>query len=270
MAETFLFSIKEHNSDYIFYKKKSYKLIIIKHGSILYRFNNKEKILRKYTAIFANNRTDIFIKQSNDSELIYILFTKDFLDQITTIHNRTVFNFFFVQEKNSDSEIKTISLSEGNINFVISLVNSIRNEDKRKEPVYFSAIQAKFTELLIYFYRIYNRDGTVKQANLTIDEIEFYIKNNYSESFTLNGLADKCGFNPSYFSRAFKSKTGMAVFEYINRIRIDKACMLLKRTDLSIIEIAYSTGYNNISFFNRYFRKIMNTSPHQYKNMLNY
>ena len=72
---------------------------------------------------------------------------------------------------------------------------------------------------------------------------------------------ESCGLNPSYFSRAFKREIGVSVFELINSVRIQKACVMLKRTDMPIIEVAYAVGYNNISFFNRYFRKIMNASP---------
>jgi AraC-like DNA-binding protein len=78
-------------------------------------------------------------------------------------------------------------------------------------------------------------------------------------------MAGLSGFNPSYFSRAFKHKAGMPLFEYVNHLRIRKACILLKRSALSIIEIAFSVGYNNISFFNRYFRKIMKMSPREYR-----
>ncbi len=222
MNDSFLFTIKELYSGFTFYEKKSFKLIIIKRGSILYRLNSKENILIKNTVLFANNSADIFIKQSDKSQVIYILFTKQFLDQISSVHNRIIFNFFYRSNSENNSEIKTIYLNENNINFVSSAINSLIREYKGREPAYMSAIQAIFTELLVYFYRIYkfNKNTTIK--HLKIEEIEFYIKNNYSESFTLNELAEKCGLNPSYFSRAFKSKTGMAVFEYINRIRIER------------------------------------------------
>ena len=54
-------------------------------------------------------------------------------------------------------------------------------------------------------------------------------------------------------------------FEYINRIRIQKACLMLKRGNLQITEIAFAVGYNNLSFFYRYFSKIMKMTPREYR-----
>ncbi len=93
-----------------------------------------------------------------------------------------------------------------------------------------------------------------------------YIEQNYSDDFILGELAQLCSLSPGYLSRAFRQSTGRPLFEYINRIRIQKACLLLKRSKMPIIEIAFSVGYNNLSFFNRYFRKLMRISPRQYRN----
>jgi len=92
-----------------------------------------------------------------------------------------------------------------------------------------------------------------------------YIKDNYAKSFSLKELATRCGLNPSYFSRAFKQATGMPLFTFLNHLRVQKACMLLKRSNMPIIEVAYAVGYNNLSFFNRYFLKIIKMSPRDYK-----
>lgn len=99
----------------------------------------------------------------------------------------------------------------------------------------------------------------------TLDEVVGYIQSHYNEEFSLSFLARLCGLTPSYFSRVFTVKTGTPVFEYINHIRIQKACTLLKRSDMTVIEIALAVGYNNISFFNRYFRKLNGMSPRDYR-----
>jgi AraC-like DNA-binding protein len=98
-----------------------------------------------------------------------------------------------------------------------------------------------------------------------IDGVIAVIEANYSDEYSLAKLASGLGLTPSYFSHLFHRTTGMPLFEYINTIRIRKACGLLKRTGMSILEIAYAVGYNNLSFFNRYFKKVMNMSPREYK-----
>ena len=99
-----------------------------------------------------------------------------------------------------------------------------------------------------------------------MEDVITYIQENYTQNISLDEIADRCALNRSYFSRAFHNAAGMPLFEFINRIRVRKSCILLKRTNQSIIDIAFATGYNNISFFNRYFKKIMKISPREYRN----
>ena len=98
-----------------------------------------------------------------------------------------------------------------------------------------------------------------------IAEAVGFIQSHYDEELSLALLAQRCNLTPSYFSRAFREKTGTPVFEYINRLRIEKACWLLKRTKMPVIDIAFTVGYNNVSFFNRYFRKLNAMSPREYR-----
>ena len=140
-----------------------------------------------------------------------------------------------------------------------------------KNHGYQSMIRIKFMELLLTLYRANppsETDQESRPAGKNINDIIDFINERYSDNLTLNEIARQSELNPSYLSRAFREATGMALFEYINRIRIHKSCMLLKQTSMSIIEIAYSVGYNNISHFNRYFRKTMRMSPRQYKNYI--
>ena len=132
-------------------------------------------------------------------------------------------------------------------------------------------IRMKFVEFLLLLKRIKiegNPVEIIKSKRHEINDIIQYIQENYYEEFYLNKLAQQCGMNPTYFCRAFKEQAGMPLFQYINHIRIQKACHLLKRTSRQIIDIAYEVGYQNLSFFNRYFRKIIDMSPREYRYMI--
>jgi AraC-like DNA-binding protein len=124
-------------------------------------------------------------------------------------------------------------------------------------------------ELLMVVYRCFQSGpgtGNASPARFRIEEVEGYIRDRYAEELSLPEIASNFGLNPSYFSRLFTSRTGMHVFEYLNSIRIHKSCLLLKRSSLSILEIAFSVGYNNLSHFNRYFRRITGMSPREFRN----
>ena len=99
----------------------------------------------------------------------------------------------------------------------------------------------------------------------TVDDAVRYIESNYAESFSLDWFVGKCAMNVTDFSRRFKERAGCPLFEFINRQRVARACALLKSSGLSIIEISEAVGYNNLSFFNRYFLRITGASPREYR-----
>ena len=92
-----------------------------------------------------------------------------------------------------------------------------------------------------------------------------WIQEHSAEPLSPSQIAEAFGHNASYFSRLFHQQAGMTIVEYINRVRIQKSCQLLKRSEAGITEIALAVGYNNISHFNRFFRRIMDMSPREYR-----
>jgi len=99
----------------------------------------------------------------------------------------------------------------------------------------------------------------------SVDDAARYIEANYTEVFSLDWFVSKCAMNVSDFSRRFRERAGCPLFEFINRKRVERACALLKSSDMPIIEIAAAVGYNSLSFFNRYFLRIAGVSPRAFR-----
>lgn len=98
----------------------------------------------------------------------------------------------------------------------------------------------------------------VKQASA-------YIQQNYTRSFTLVELSNTIGVSKGYLSRIFKMDTGISLWDYLNRYRIQKAKELLLLTDESITAIAANVGYEDMSYFSRVFREIVGCSPRTFR-----
>jgi len=107
--------------------------------------------------------------------------------------------------------------------------------------------------------------GDGRESPLSVEEIVAWIDAHYDEHFSLDEMASRCAMNTSDFSRGFKSVAGSPLFEYLNRCRVTRAALLLKNGELSVTEIALSVGYNNLSFFNRYFLRLMGMTPTEYR-----
>lgn len=92
-----------------------------------------------------------------------------------------------------------------------------------------------------------------------------FIKHNYMNQFSVESLADLCGLSPTHFRRVFNNAMGVSPLEYLNTIRITKACHLLRSTEDSILNISERVGFHSISSFNRYFDRLVNMSPREYR-----
>ncbi len=93
-----------------------------------------------------------------------------------------------------------------------------------------------------------------------------YIKHNYNRSISREGLACMVSINPDYLGKLFKQYTGLRLNDYINKLRIENAAILLKSTEKSITEIAFEVGFDSMSTFYRLFTTYHKTNPVTFRN----
>ena len=102
-----------------------------------------------------------------------------------------------------------------------------------------------------------------------VNEALAYINRHLTEDFSESDLAAISGRSPSAFSRSFRRHTGMALVQYVNRLRINLACQLLmSESEMGITEICYAAGYNNVSNFNRQFLSQKGMAPSRFRALL--
>ena len=89
-----------------------------------------------------------------------------------------------------------------------------------------------------------------------INKVVNFFMENYTREFKLDEISSLVNLNQSSFCRYFKNKTHKTCSQFLNEIRIAHACKLLINNNITISEICYETGYNNISHFNRQFKQI--------------
>lgn len=98
-----------------------------------------------------------------------------------------------------------------------------------------------------------------------IDNVMEYINQHFSKEITLSEVAKKVNMAPVSFSRFFKARTGITFMDCLLEARLGPASRMLIDTTHTIAEIAYKCGFNNISNFNRLFKKKKGCTPKEYR-----
>ncbi len=91
-----------------------------------------------------------------------------------------------------------------------------------------------------------------------------FIENSYTNPITLQDIASSVNMSPKYFCRFFQEMTHRTPIDYLNYYRIERACYELLTTDQSITEVAYSCGFNDLSYFIKTFKKYKGITPKKY------
>jgi len=97
-----------------------------------------------------------------------------------------------------------------------------------------------------------------------VEQAVKYIKENYHIHIDVDMVCSYVGYSRSYFSRTFKAQTGMAISEYINHTRIQRAKYLLCNTQLFVSEISKIVGFSDPFYFSKSFKKYTGRSPTEY------
>jgi AraC-like DNA-binding protein len=98
-----------------------------------------------------------------------------------------------------------------------------------------------------------------------LNKVLQYISDNFQRKITLSEIASVANLSAKAFCRYFKSKTGKTFYNFLLEVKVAHACNLLLEKDMTIYGVCYDSGFNNLSNFNRYFRKLTNKTPLEFK-----
>ena len=143
-----------------------------------------------------------------------------------------------------DSSSKGIAFPESSIEKVSGLIKAM-NDTESSSPSFSTA--------------------SVSSDSRRLKKAQDYIIKNYKSDIRLNDLADLAGMSPSSFSRFFKLRTGRSISDYVISIRLGIASRELMSSTKSISEICYNSGFNNVSNFNRIFKKNKGFTPKEFR-----
>jgi AraC-like DNA-binding protein len=129
----------------------------------------------------------------------------------------------------------------------------------------FHVLEETDTDKIEYLSTVELSQEFLPELQTRIDKVCTFINQNYKNRLNLEDAARIANMSITAFSRFFKKSTGKTFVQYVNELRIGRACKLLIESQLSIAEICYEVGFNNLSNFNRRFFERHQMSPRQYR-----
>ena len=151
---------------------------------------------------------------------------------------------------------------------LVTLVRAIFEEMQDKAQYHQECVKGMAYALLFEIARFNSKNSVnnnIKASGLQLESAIDYVELHYQSAFKIADLAAQCHMSETHFRRIFQEKMNMTPIEYVNFVRVKKACELIDKTDISMEEVAEKVGFISPSTFNRIFRKIIGTSPYQWK-----
>lgn len=130
------------------------------------------------------------------------------------------------------------------------------------------AIKGNLFSLFFALYTSYADQKRTPSAGKNIDKLKSvikYVELNYASPMTIAQMADLAGFSESHFMKFFKNTMGVPFTSYLNSYRLTMAGRLLLQSDDTILSIAEEVGFENLSYFNRAFKKQYGMTPSAYR-----
>ncbi|MGG5461538.1 AraC family transcriptional regulator [Clostridium sp. B9] len=214
--------------------------------------------------IYCNNK----IIQASTNDIVII--NSNELHSIETINEYCKYYCLIIDKSILDKDIFPESSIFNNLitdNFIKTKFISIDNEFKNNNMFFKELIKSEVIQILIHLHRNYiqkeNINVPTKNSNKIdmIKEIILFIKENFNTPISIDDICTHVSFSKYYVCRTFKEITGSTILDYINYIRCYNAKNLMLYKGYNISESAYKSGFNNLSYFSKTYKKHMGILP---------
>ncbi len=160
---------------------------------------------------------------------------------------------------------------------VLLTIDMLKMEMAKKGEMSKSICKSLVTCLLLLYVRNHkSNDSKVRETKVAPNHIHenthqlvqgvlLYLQEHFTENYSLEEIANDFHISKSSLTTNFKSITGFTINEYVRICRVRKAKTLLLKSNLSITEIASQTGFGNVTYFERVFKKFYEMSPLQFR-----
>ena len=244
-------------------------LVVTKGSAVLILNNDRYELKEGYVAFILPNHLHLVTALLGDTFDFYaVVFHPDLLS--SSIQD-------VIQQQYFDSVLQenilfptVLSAQEAKEFGIADVLSDIYALFAKKEPCFDLLIKARLYVVWSLYYLHGTSSASMSERTsdyriALVKSIIDYIHTHYESQITLNILASHFHLSREHLCRLFKKMTRMSPIEYLNFYRISTSTRLLRETDHEISDIALEIGFNNISYFNRTFKRYMHVTPGEYR-----
>ena len=246
-----------------------FELVYVTSGTAEHTLNGSRSILKPNDFFFIDLGSYHSFEHAKNLELINCLFLPEFIDETlqgcdsldALLHSSMIrYSRLTVGQTWADRIFHDESGKIG------TLLSEMVDEYEHKQFGSNEIFRCHLKEILIFTLRMLVQPAKAYSDSI-INEVISFVNKHYHKPLTLQTFCDQTHYNLSYISRRFKQETGMTFREYVQKIRIEKACELLAGSDMTVSEIARAVGYDDIQFFHSVFKRLLHMTPKEYKKL---
>ncbi len=245
------------------------ELIVVKKGMGRISVNYDTYTVTAGTILFIPSGQIHSIQGLPDTIMEYenILFTADFL----LSHHEDICSTQFIRPLFQNTiAFDTLHLTPSLSYYeeIAELLEKIDSLSDARPEGYQLAIKGFFYQIFFILFSHKKKDLSVVQTPKSIEKMKLlikYTKEHYAEPITIEQMAELLHYSPSHFMKFFKNTMGTSFITYLNDFRLTIAARSLRLSTDSVLDIASQSGFDNLSYFNRLFKRKYKMTPSQFR-----
>ncbi len=214
-------------------------------------------------------------KNCKDLHLINIFFHHDILSHdLLELQSNCGYQALFELESESKQKLKEqkhLKLKKDEWDDLIKNYLILKNELSEKQINHELMIKTSLIRMIILCSRFYNdrlndlEERPLNEAINSLSKVMSYIESNYNNKIYTEDLASIANTSLSTLQRHFRNMNMSCLSDYINKVRIRKACISLQNSKKTVTDIAFAVGFEDGNYFSKVFKKTMGVSPKHYR-----
>ena len=251
--------------DIALHKHSFFELVYILSGQCVQRLGAEQSLIKAGDYFIIDTGSEHSYQKTEGLEIINCLFMPDYIDRalsdcptLADLLSNKILRFGVpVDIKAAD---RIFHDDDGTVG---RLMHKMLKEYEKAATGYMELLRCYLTQALVIAVRA--SEQIKPHLHPATQGVIDYLHRHYAEPLSLDAIGKQTGYTAPYISGVFSRDMGMTVRSFLQRLRIEKACSLMDKTDLTLSQIAQQVGYTDSKHFADLFRRHKDMSPKAYK-----